>query len=53
MLIVTGYLYISSAHIERFRTEFQTLAVDTRKRKGNISYDSAVEENGQKKPFAD
>jgi quinol monooxygenase YgiN len=44
MLIVTGYLYISPAHIERFRTEFQTLAVDTRQRDGNISYDAAIED---------
>jgi quinol monooxygenase YgiN len=44
MLIVTGYLYISPAHIERFRTEFQTLAVDTRQREGNISYDVAIED---------
>ncbi|WP_341521891.1 putative quinol monooxygenase [Pseudomonas sp. G.S.17] len=44
MLIVTGYLYVSPAHVERFRTEFQTLAVDTRQREGNISYDAAIED---------
>jgi quinol monooxygenase YgiN len=43
MIIVTDYLYISPDHIERFRTEFQTLAFDTRQREGNMSYDAAIE----------
>jgi quinol monooxygenase YgiN len=44
MLIVTGCLYVSSGDIERFLVEFQTLAIDTRQREGNISYDAAIEE---------
>jgi quinol monooxygenase YgiN len=44
MLIVTGYLYVSSGDVERFLVEFQTLAIDTRQREGSISYDAAIEE---------
>jgi quinol monooxygenase YgiN len=44
MLIVAGYLYVSTGDIERFLVEFQTLAVDTRQREGNISYDAALED---------
>lgn len=44
MLIVAGYLYVSAEDIERFQGEFQTFAVATRQRKGNISYDAAIED---------
>jgi quinol monooxygenase YgiN len=42
MLIVTGYIHISPADLTEFYNELKELAVATRQRVGNISYDAAV-----------
>lgn len=43
MLNVTGYLYVAPAELERFMTHLKVLAVVTRQRNENISYDAAVD----------
>lgn len=43
MLVVAGYLYVAPEDVRRFQAEFQTLAIDTRQREGNFSYDAAIE----------
>lgn len=42
MLIVTGSMHVDPADLEQFFGDLQGLAVTTRQRPGNISYDAAV-----------
>jgi quinol monooxygenase YgiN len=42
MLIVTGYMRVDPADLQQFFQDLQHLAVATRQRTGNISYDAAV-----------
>jgi quinol monooxygenase YgiN len=42
MLIVTGYIRVDPADLQQFLQDLQHLAVATRQRTGNISYDAAV-----------
>jgi quinol monooxygenase YgiN len=42
MLIVTGYMHVDPADLEQFLGDLEALAVATRRRVGNISYDAAV-----------
>ncbi|EJC83247.1 hypothetical protein Rleg4DRAFT_7029 [Rhizobium leguminosarum bv. trifolii WSM2297] len=42
MLIVTGYMHIDPADLAEFLGALQVLAVATRQRAGNVSYDVAV-----------
>ena len=42
MLIVTGTLFVPPADLARFVAEMRDLAGVTRKRNGNLSYDTAV-----------
>jgi quinol monooxygenase YgiN len=44
MLIVTGHIYVSPPELHSFLSELRTLAVSTREREGNISYDAAVDD---------
>lgn len=44
MLIVTGYMHIDPADLAQFLGDLQALAVATRRRAGNISYDAAVDD---------
>ncbi|WP_230170578.1 putative quinol monooxygenase [Rhizobium sp. CECT 9324] len=42
MLIVTGYVHVDPTDLPQFLIDLQGLAVATRQRPGNISYDAAV-----------
>lgn len=44
MLTVTGYMHIDPADLVQFLGDLQALAVATRQRAGNISYDAAVDD---------
>jgi quinol monooxygenase YgiN len=44
MLIVTGYMYVLPADLPRFHADLQRLAVIVRRRRGNLSYDAAVDD---------
>ncbi|MCM2292541.1 antibiotic biosynthesis monooxygenase [Allorhizobium sp. BGMRC 0089] len=49
MIIVTGYMHVDPADLAAFRADLKTLALATRQREGNISYDAALDdrENGR------
>ena len=42
MLIVTGYIYVDPLSVAEFVQDLQNLAIATRQRDGNFSYDAAV-----------
>lgn len=44
MIIVTGYMHVDPADLAAFRADLKTLALATRQREGNISYDAALED---------
>ncbi|NKL55083.1 putative quinol monooxygenase [Rhizobium leguminosarum] len=44
MLIVTGYMHIDPTEVPQFLAELKDLAIVTRQRPGNISYDAAVDD---------
>lgn len=44
MLIVMGYMHVDPADLTQFLHDLKTLAVATRKRAGNISYDAALDD---------
>jgi quinol monooxygenase YgiN len=44
MLIVMGYIHVSLADVVQFTADLQSLAVATRQRDGNISYDAALDD---------
>lgn len=44
MLIVTGYMYVEPASLAEFVHDIQDLAIATRQRDGNLSYDAAVDD---------
>ena len=44
MLIVTGYVHVDPTDLAKFFGDLQILAVATRQRAGNISYDAAVDD---------
>jgi quinol monooxygenase YgiN len=44
MLIVTGHIHVSPPDLPSFLSELNTLAVSTREREGNISYDAAADD---------
>ena len=44
MLIVTGYMHVEPSALADFRRELQRLAIATRQRDGNLSYDAAVDD---------
>ncbi|MGO4566908.1 putative quinol monooxygenase [Rhizobium sp. 2YAF20] len=44
MLIITGSMHVDPADLPQFLGDLQLLAVATRQRAGNISYDAAVDD---------
>jgi quinol monooxygenase YgiN len=44
MLIVTGYIYVDPSSVAEFVQDLQNLAIATRQRDGNLSYDAAVDD---------
>ena len=44
MLIVTGYMHIDPTDVAEFIADLKMLAVSTRQRSGNISYDAALDD---------
>lgn len=44
MLIVTGYVQVDAADLADFVADLNALAIATRQRVGNISYDAAVDD---------
>jgi quinol monooxygenase YgiN len=44
MLIVNGYMYVEPSSVTEFVRDLQNLAVATRQRDGNLSYDTAVDD---------
>jgi quinol monooxygenase YgiN len=44
MLIITGYMHVDPADLVQFVTELNALAFTARKRRGNITYDAAVDD---------
>jgi quinol monooxygenase YgiN len=44
MLIVNGYMYVEPSSVTEFVRDLQNLAVATRQRDGNLSYDAAVDD---------
>lgn len=46
MLIVTGYMHIDPSEVPQFLAELKDLAIVTRQRPGNISYDAALDDPG-------
>ena len=44
MLIITGYMHIDPTEVPQFLAELKDLAIVTRQRPGNISYDAAVDD---------
>jgi len=44
MLIINGYMYVEPSSITEFVRDLQNLAVATRQRDGNLSYDAAVDD---------
>ncbi|TYC65082.1 antibiotic biosynthesis monooxygenase [Stappia sp. BW2] len=44
MLIVTGYMYVDPSDLAEFTADLASLAVATRQRSGNLSYDAAVDD---------
>jgi quinol monooxygenase YgiN len=44
MLIVTGYMYVEPSLVAEFVQDLQVLAIATRQRYGNLSYDAAVDD---------
>lgn len=44
MLIVTGYMHVDAADLADFVADLNALAIATRQRVGNISYDAAVDD---------
>ena len=44
MLIVTGYMYVEPSSVGEFARDLQKLAVATRQREGNLSYDAAIDD---------
>ncbi|MDQ0137544.1 quinol monooxygenase YgiN [Neorhizobium galegae] len=43
MLIVTGYIHTDPTEVPQFLAELKVLAIVTRQRPGNISYDAALD----------
>ncbi|WP_296021653.1 putative quinol monooxygenase [uncultured Agrobacterium sp.] len=46
MLIVTGYMHVDPSDAAQFLNELKDLAIVTRRRPGNISYDAALDDPG-------
>ncbi len=46
MLIVMGYMHVDPADLAEFIADLKTLALATRQRAGNISYNAAVDDAG-------
>lgn len=44
MLIITGHIYVAPADLTRFVTDLNALAIATRQRQGNISYNAAIDD---------
>ncbi len=44
MLIIIGYMHIDPTEVPKFVAELKDLAVVTRRRAGNISYDAALDD---------
>ncbi|MGX1500042.1 quinol monooxygenase YgiN [Labrenzia sp. MBR-25] len=44
MLIVTGYMHVDPADLAEFTGDLASLAVATRQRAGNVSYDAALDD---------
>ncbi|MEF3135488.1 putative quinol monooxygenase [Rhizobium sp. 268] len=44
MLIITGYMHIDPAEVSKFLAELKDLAIVTRQRPGNISYNAALDD---------
>ncbi len=44
MLIVMGYMHVDPSDVRQFLTDLKDLAIVTRRRPGNISYDAALED---------
>lgn len=44
MLIVMGYMYVEPSSLAAFVRDIQNLAVATRQREGNLSYDATVDD---------
>lgn len=44
MLIVVGYMHVDRADLTEFYADLKQLAIATRQRQGNISYDAALDE---------
>lgn len=44
MLIVTGYIHVDPQEVPHFLAELKDLAIVTRRRPGNISYDAAIDD---------
>lgn len=44
MLIITGYMHVDPAELTQFFADLKALAVTTRERTGNISYDAAIDD---------
>ena len=44
MLIVMGYMHVDPADLAEFRTDLKSLAIATRRRLGNLSYDAALDD---------
>lgn len=42
MLVIIGYMHIDPADVPQFVAELRDLAIATRQRPGNISYDAAL-----------
>ena len=44
MLIVMGYMHVDPPHLAEFSEDLKHLAILTRRRQGNISYDAALDD---------
>lgn len=44
MLIVTGYMHVDPTDVAEFIADLKMLAVSTRRHRGNISYDAALDD---------
>lgn len=44
MLLIIGYVQVDPTDVAQFLADLKELAVATRKRPGNISYDAAIED---------
>lgn len=44
MLIVTGYMHVDPSDLSRFHGDLQAIALVVRQRRGNLSYDAAIDD---------